>query len=200
MSTATSVSAVGDDSLKGPRRLTIGHELHDDPDTSMVTSMRLHLISEHFVLDALGMDPADAHAMHIDLHTRTMQAHPVSDTRFRPGRILALLMVGDQLQADDVEADPDDDPDGCLDRAGDEGDEVLEGPVLEPGVGSEEEHWRYETSEAPSEIEDLDDTPTNVPKIPVQAFSVEDIPAAVRFPTQRAEQGKTNPILALWAR
>lgn len=218
-------STVGEDSptpLLGPARLTTGRPLAEDPDTSMVDSVRLHLISEHTVIDALTLDPADAAALHTELHMTEQFEHPLTDLRFRPGRILALFTVGDALQADDVDDDPDDDPvqepeidpaDPLAVDAPDAPDASLKGATFQPdpqGAASER-HWIFEDEGTEdSLVEDLDDTPVNVPKMPVipqqpgdydGRMQVSDIPRAYRFASAAEPEVRSrNPILALWAR
>jgi hypothetical protein len=247
----TSTTTVHEDSPSGHSRLTAGRTLSEDPDTSMVTSARLHLVSEHMVMDALHMDAADAAALHTDLHMHHEFDHPITDQRFRPGRILALLTVADELSGDDVEDDPDDDEPIEQDRPEtddepDQPDEQAEGEEREDqdedeedpdeddpapaqddpakvaafrSCDADEQHWVFEdegTEE--SLIEDLDDTPVNVPKMPVQMpaqsapreigvdGNLHEIPRAYRFasadftPDEPEGKRRANPILALWAR
>lgn len=68
------------------RRITATHlrSLDEDEDTSMVTSLRLHLLSEHQVHGALLMDERDLLALHQRLHLASPQNHPIHDLRFRP--------------------------------------------------------------------------------------------------------------------
>lgn len=70
-----------------------GSALDDDDDTSLVTSVILHLMSEHSVINALHLDEEQAHARHRDLHAEATHTHGDSDLRFRPLRILAMLKL-----------------------------------------------------------------------------------------------------------
>lgn len=65
--------------------------LNDDPDTSMVTSLILHLLSEHSIDDALSLPLDDADRLHRQLHQAAEQNHHEQDLRFRPGRVLRSL-------------------------------------------------------------------------------------------------------------
>jgi hypothetical protein len=62
------------------------HELplSEDPDTSLVQSVLLHLLSEHGAWTAIGMDRAGAIALHERLHRQAAFGHEVDDLRFRP--------------------------------------------------------------------------------------------------------------------
>lgn len=74
--------------------------LDDDPETTLVGSIFLHLLSEHGVYHALSMSDDDAIAFHDELHTRLdgpRQRHPVTDWRFRPKRALATSMRSAEL-------------------------------------------------------------------------------------------------------
>lgn len=73
--------------------------LDDDEDTSMVTSLPLHLMSEHQIHDALRMDPRDAATLHERLHLDTPQNHPVQDLRFRAGMAKANMLLNSQRHA-----------------------------------------------------------------------------------------------------
>ena len=81
---------------------TGGHaipSLDEDEDTSMVTSLPLHLMSEHQIHDALRMDERDAQALHHRLHLETPQNHPVHDLRFRPGMAKSIMIANSQRHA-----------------------------------------------------------------------------------------------------
>lgn len=65
--------------------------LDEDPDTSMVQSLRLHLVSEHAISDAVTMKELDAERLHRQLHLTAEQSHLQNDLRFRPGRVLRAL-------------------------------------------------------------------------------------------------------------
>jgi hypothetical protein len=66
-------------------------DLGADTDTSVVSSVRLHLVSEHRLTAALFMDELSAERHHYDAHLARIQRHPVTDLRFRPGRLMATL-------------------------------------------------------------------------------------------------------------
>jgi hypothetical protein len=66
-------------------------DLGMDTDTSVVSSVRLHLVSEHRMPAALFMDELTAERHHYDTHLAQIQPHPVTDVRFRPGRLMATL-------------------------------------------------------------------------------------------------------------
>jgi hypothetical protein len=80
------------------RMLESGLSLRHDPDTSMVESLQLHLVSEHGLAQALHMDKLAAEAAHRRAHHvkdddhQAQQSHPLIDHRFRPGRVLQCLM------------------------------------------------------------------------------------------------------------
>ncbi len=65
--------------------------LDTDPETSLGTSLRLHLMSEHQVVGALHLDDEAAAARHAELHAAGHHDHDVQDHRFRPGAALSLL-------------------------------------------------------------------------------------------------------------
>jgi hypothetical protein len=73
--------------------------LDEDEDTSMVTSLPLHLMSEHQIHDALQMDPRDALALHHRLHLESPQNHPVHDLRFRPSMAKSNMLLNSQRHA-----------------------------------------------------------------------------------------------------
>lgn len=70
------------------------HELSldDDPDTSLVPSLVLHMLSEHGVHGVLLNDEDEAQAEHERLHQQSQQTHTLADHRFRPGRALATAL------------------------------------------------------------------------------------------------------------
>lgn len=75
-----------------PLPLELG--LEADPDTSMVTSLRLHLVSEHDVWEGASLKADDAAALHAHLHAHgghedDQWGHHAGSTQFRPGRALA---------------------------------------------------------------------------------------------------------------
>ncbi len=74
--------------------LDANYELNEDPDTSLVGSIYLHLLSEHNCYEALRLSDDDAIALHQQMHKDQAQSHPISDWRFRPGRALAASMRG----------------------------------------------------------------------------------------------------------
>lgn len=68
--------------------------LDEDPDTSLVGSIYLHMLSEHDVYFALGLVDDEAIEYHQQLHEEAEAAglkidHASGDWRFRPGRALA---------------------------------------------------------------------------------------------------------------
>jgi hypothetical protein len=70
-----------------------GLGLDDDPDTSLVGSIYLHMLSEHNCYGALRLSDDDAIALHQQLHKDQGQDHGIADWRFRPGRALAASML-----------------------------------------------------------------------------------------------------------
>lgn len=68
-----------------------------DPDTSLVGSLSLHMLSEHSVSGLLHLDPEALEAHHAYLHACQPHpgalAHPVGDIRFRPGAALAVALL-----------------------------------------------------------------------------------------------------------
>lgn len=69
--------------------------LSEDPETSLATSLMLHLMSEHGVHDAVRMSEAEAARVHEELHRDGVCHHPVHDLRFRP--IVAYKTLLDAL-------------------------------------------------------------------------------------------------------
>lgn len=67
-----------------------------DPDTALVGSIFLHLLSEHERLDALHLNEQEAMALHDGLHLKQAEEgteeHPVADLRFRHRRAMAAAM------------------------------------------------------------------------------------------------------------
>ncbi len=74
--------------------------LDSDIDTSLVTSLPMHLISEHQIYGALRMSEREAVACHQQLHLKSPQNHPVVDLRFRPGAAKSALMLNFQRQTE----------------------------------------------------------------------------------------------------
>lgn len=69
-----------------------GASLDDDPDTSLATSLQLHLMSEHGLANGTHLSDEDAAALHDPLHTlERRHTHDVTDHRFRPGLVLDLI-------------------------------------------------------------------------------------------------------------
>lgn len=71
--------------------------LADDPETSMVESVFLHLLSEHDRYDALHLEEQDAFTMHARLHQDADEDgldldHSATDLRFRPAKALGKAM------------------------------------------------------------------------------------------------------------
>jgi hypothetical protein len=82
------------------RMLDSGLSLSTDPDTSMVESLQLHLVSEHGLAPGLHMDRMTAESAHRRAHQHDdedghqgEQGHPLNDHRFRPGRVMECLMA-----------------------------------------------------------------------------------------------------------
>lgn len=67
--------------------------MDEDDDTSLTTSLRLHLLSEHSLSDALALAEEDAVAAHRREHERHGQNHGIGDLRFRPARALAGMFL-----------------------------------------------------------------------------------------------------------
>jgi hypothetical protein len=72
-----------------------------DPETSLTRSLRLHLMSEHGVIDALHLSDVEAEDRHRQLHHASQPDHDVTDHRFRPG-VAYDLMVNAIDQAETV--------------------------------------------------------------------------------------------------
>lgn len=66
--------------------------LEADPDTSMVESLGLHLISEHDVPDSLALNEEDAASLHEHLHLQQELAHGPTDWRFRVHRGMRVVI------------------------------------------------------------------------------------------------------------
>jgi hypothetical protein len=71
--------------------------LDADPETSMVGSVFLHLLSEHLLYEALHLEEDEARLLHETIHAQAaFQSitidHDLSDLRFRPRRALAASM------------------------------------------------------------------------------------------------------------
>jgi hypothetical protein len=66
--------------------------LDEDPDTSLVGSLYLHLLSEHNCYRALALSDDAAIELHQQLHREAGQNHGIADRRFRPGRALAVSL------------------------------------------------------------------------------------------------------------
>lgn len=76
------------------QQLPVELALDDDSDTSMVTSLLLHLVSEHDVWSGASMRMREADALHRNLHEHPVDeddawGHDEDDIQFRPGRALA---------------------------------------------------------------------------------------------------------------
>lgn len=89
------------------RMLNSGLGLGQDPDTSMVESLQLHLVSEHGLAAGLHMDRMAAESAHRRAHQHDdedahqgEQGHPLHDHRFRPGRVLECLMANAEREHD----------------------------------------------------------------------------------------------------
>lgn len=70
--------------------------LDKDSDTSMVTSLGLHLVSEHEVWEGASLKRGDAASLHAHLHEHPVDeddawGHEEGSTQFRPGRALAAI-------------------------------------------------------------------------------------------------------------
>lgn len=82
-----------------------GKELDQDPDTSLVPSLYLHLLSEHpgDGYGALRLEDDEAVSLHARLHAsdiiRGELDHAVEDWRFRPGRALEAAMQSAEAPA-----------------------------------------------------------------------------------------------------
>lgn len=76
-----------------PPMITGCEYLDDDPDTSLVTSLRLHLISEHAIGEAITKPEGGLDRLHRQLHLAGEQTHVQNDFRFRPGRVMRSLDV-----------------------------------------------------------------------------------------------------------
>lgn len=76
--------------------------LDDDPDTSLVASLHLHLLSEHYHHGALSLDDDEATAIHERLHVEADHEHWISDTRFRPGRALVVCLQAVETPTDTI--------------------------------------------------------------------------------------------------
>lgn len=70
-----------------------GLKLGEDPDTAMVDSLPLHLISEHDVPDSLCLSADDAASLHEHLHLQQDSEHAPHDLRFRVRRGLRAVMA-----------------------------------------------------------------------------------------------------------
>ncbi len=67
--------------------------LTEDDETSLTTSLRLHLLSEHSVGDGLTLAEEDAVAAHRRDHEDNEHHHGIDDLRFRPARALAGMFL-----------------------------------------------------------------------------------------------------------
>jgi hypothetical protein len=67
--------------------------LDEDDDTSLCTSLRLHLMSEHHMPEALHASDEDNQNVHRRQHALRKHAHTIHDLRFRPGRALGGLFL-----------------------------------------------------------------------------------------------------------
>lgn len=77
----------------------LGAALDGDPDTSMVSSLYLHLISEHDITYALGMEMREANTLHRNLHEADPEIdHCSTDLRFRVRRSVDAVMAEVELQ------------------------------------------------------------------------------------------------------
>ena len=77
-------------------------KLGEDPDTSMLPAVQLHLVSEHGISAALHMDDATAAATHLRHHTHYEHDHTSTDWRFRPLRAVSTLMANVETETSDL--------------------------------------------------------------------------------------------------
>lgn len=68
-------------------------DLDEDPDTALVGSLSLHMLSEHGISGALHLDEAALIGEHQRAHREHAQVHGIADLRFRPTRALAAAML-----------------------------------------------------------------------------------------------------------
>lgn len=85
------------DTREEPQEGGEGLSLESDPETSMVGSVFLHLLSEHQLYEALHLEEDEARLLHERMHAQAALLsitidHDVADLRFRPRRALAASM------------------------------------------------------------------------------------------------------------
>jgi hypothetical protein len=67
--------------------------LDEDPETALVGSLSLHMLSEHNISGALHLSHDALNAEHQRAHREHGQSHGIADWRFRPTRALAAAML-----------------------------------------------------------------------------------------------------------